>query len=94
MDLKEKDDNLLWFQENVKTIKKFLNEIVETWGVEDIFTLLGFIKQKVNRQTEHIKDLTLFRDKILSEQKDSEISFSNERQLILSELNECKRREK
>ena len=44
MDLKEKDDNLLWFEENLKTIKKFLNEIVETWGVEDIFTLLGFIK--------------------------------------------------
>lgn len=45
--------------------------MVETWGVEDTEKLLNILGDKLKKQGEHIADLTMYRDKVLNQQKSS-----------------------
>lgn len=71
-------DNLINDYDNkIKFISKELNEILETWAIDDVEHIVSLVKEKNDRQARLIEELMNYRDKVVSKDKDSENYMGN-----------------
>lgn len=59
--------------------------MTESWGVEDTEKLLNSLNDKLKKQSQHIMDLTLYREKVINQQKSNQISFNQEKNVLVYE---------